>query len=88
MPEYLSVITIKDGVVWENKLFVGENGIIASGLKAGQKLTAVGEEYFLAKCREYDPDFDKEFSPEEWEYILDDGYYETDTATICICNPV
>ena len=90
---YINVITIKNGVVDGNTLFVGENNIILSGVNAGKNIVEVAEAFFLQECKRLNPAFNP--TEDEKDAILEDGYYDlgeqpelhTDGA-VCITWPL
>lgn len=73
MAEYASVITIRNGVVEDETLFVGDSqGEVATQAEAS----------FLAQV-----DLGDELSDHELENVLDDGYFEVGDCVICLVWP-
>ncbi len=73
---HVNVVVIKDGVIYENYLFVG-------GKKDAEQWAI---KKFTDLCSQHVSNWDK-FSSEEIEDCLDDGYVETVKGSICISWP-
>lgn len=74
--EFVSVIIVKNGVVDENHLFVGQHEDIAKN----------AEDKYLELCRTHVSNFD-EYDVDDINNILMDGYCELGTGSICINWP-
>lgn len=74
--EHVNVIVIRDGIVDANYLFVGPH----------DEITDQANKKFIELCRERFSNFD-EYTPEDIENILDDGYAEYGRGSICISWP-
>jgi len=87
MTSYVTVTTIKDGVVNKTILIVAENNIVVNkGNCNGKNINNVAEEVFAAECAKIDSDF-PDISDEELSAILDNGYFEANEQSVCLCHP-
>jgi hypothetical protein len=72
---FVNVIANKDGVVDESYLFVGDHSVSELAYKK-----------FIELCSERVSDW-RDYSPEDIESTLEDGYVEYDRGSICITWP-
>ena len=73
---FVNVIAIKDGVVEESYLFTGDR----------MEIAILSHNKLIELCREKFSNFD-EYTDEDIESILDDGFAEYGKGSICITWP-
>ena len=70
----INVIVIRNNVVESNQLFTGEDAV------------QLAEAAYLSACREHVSNFD-EYTGDDLTAILDNGYCEFGTGSVCISWP-
>lgn len=75
--EFVAVVCISEGVTESVKLFKGEDR---------SEISSQAEQHFLDLCREKIWNFD-EYTQDDIDAILDNGYEKYGDNSICICWP-